>query len=457
MPRRHQAKSLAPASVAGVAFAGCLSFAPVLADEPEVTPEATASQRADSQPASEPSAEESTPQSLGEFLLTTERLTGDWAGGRKWLEENGLTFALSLTSIYQHNAHGGLKTHNGHRVSGSYDLELTFDMGAASDALKGGTLYAIASGSWDTGVSPFVGDYLVVNYDAADDRPVDVWELWYEQNFGDVLRVRLGKLCIGIDFDTNAYANDETSQFLNFGLINTRTIPLPQAGQGIQFIATPVDWLYFGAIVMDAEADFRETGFRTFYHGPANLFSMYEFGLTPTWDTPLGQLPGNYRFGLWYDPQPKEMFFNDLDGRRTTIPLKRDDVGFYASLDQLVFREQPDVEGDEQGFGVFARYGYAHDDVNFLEHFWSIGAQYRGLIPNRDNDVLGVGAAQGILSERLRLTGVNPDRETAIEVYYNAEIFPWLTLTPDFQWVLNPGGLGGRDAFVAGVRLQMSF
>ena len=71
--------------------------------------------------------------------------------------------------------------------------------------------------------------------------------------------------------------------------------------------------------------------------------------------------------------------------------------------------------------------------------------------------ILSLGAAQGNFSHDLRLTGINPTRETVLELYYNAQVLPWLSVSPDLQWILNPGGEDGRDAFVAGVRFQMAF
>jgi carbohydrate-selective porin OprB len=71
--------------------------------------------------------------------------------------------------------------------------------------------------------------------------------------------------------------------------------------------------------------------------------------------------------------------------------------------------------------------------------------------------VLAVGVAQGVLSEAMRSAGYDPHRETALELYYNIRLLPWLWLTPDFQWILRPGGEDGRDAFVAGLRLQAAF
>ncbi len=429
-----------------------LAVLPAIASAQDERPAESAPTAAESQPAEDAPADD---------LGSRDRLTGDWGGTRSALELRGFTFDLGLTNVFQHNAHGGVQTKQSHRVSGSYDLEVTLDFGAM-ELIPGGSVYMLAGGSWDEGVSGrgYVGDYFGVSYDAYEDRVIDVYELWYEQALlDDKLRFRLGKIDLSGTFDNNAYANDETSQFLNTALVNTGNVPFlfPLNGHGAQVVIAPCDWFYFAAGVIDAHANAIETGFRTAYHGADDFISVYEFGMTPVWEIPWGALPGAYRFGLWYDPQPKEKFFNDLGGRLVTAPLKRDDVGFYASLDQAVWRENPEQAEDEQGFGLFARYGYAHADVNEIEHFWSVGGQYRGLVPERDNDVLAFGAAQGMLSDRLVYTGMDPNHETVLELYYSLELFPWMVLTPDFQWILRPGGENGRDAFVYGLRVQMAF
>jgi porin len=445
-----------PTWVTASAVGAILLAADAWAAQPEATREAV-SREAQEPPAQEAAGAEQPGEKPATSFLLSERLSGDWGGVRPRLEENGITVDLSLTTIFQQNVRGGLRTRNAHSVSGSYDLEVTLDFGRMK-LWPGGQFYALAEGSWDEGISRHVGDLFGVNTDAAGDRSIDVTELWYEQAlFDQKLRVRFGKLDLAVDFDTNAAANDETSQFLNYGLGQTANIPFPQRGQGIQFVASPAEWFYFGAAVADAEASDHTAGFRSTYHGLDDFFSIYEFGFAPAPRTGWGVLTGNYRFGLWYDPRPKPRFFNDLGGRLRTVPLKRDDTGFYVSWDQVIFRENPQDESDEQGLSLFGRYGYAHADVNAVEHFWSVGAQYLGLVPTRDEDVLAIGVAQGVLSEQLRREGADPHRETAIEVYYRCQVLPWLSVSPDFQWILRPGGENGRDAFVAGLRLQISF
>jgi len=395
-------------------------------------------------------------------LRSTDRLSGDWGGKRTWLEEQGVEVSLSLTAIYQQNVHGGVRTRNAHRISGSYDLELTFDLDKLR-GMHGGKVYIYGQGSWDDGISGrgYVGDLFGVNGDAGGDRAIDVLEFWYEQSFlDDKLRFQVGKINLTNEFLTNAYANDETAQFLNYALVVPPQVPIPGSAYGhigAQAVFSPTDWLDLAAGVADAQADYRETGLNTAFHGEDYFLGIFELGLKPKLSTARGDLPGNYRFGVWYDPQPKPEFFDDSGPTARRIPIKRDDVGFYASFDQLVFRESP-KDGDDQGLGLFFKYGFAHAEVNELEHFWSAGAQYKGLIPTRDEDVIGFGVAQGIVSRFVKRLGETPRRETALELYYNIQVAPWLNISPDFQFILDPGGRGdGKDAFVAGLRVQASF
>jgi len=384
--------------------------------------------------------------SADESLLERDRLTGNWAGGRDALEDIGITLDFGLTQIWQHNVHGGLRTH-GRRgdYSGSYDLELTFDLERLF-GLTGGSVYSLVEGSWPRaeGVGDIsVGSVFGVNDDAGGNRAVDVTEFWYEQAlFGCMLRFRVGKIdltggfeCRGcpVAFDGNSYANDETAQFLNAALVNNPTIPFPDNGLGLVAYFQPTDWFYVAAGVADEQADAREMGFAT--------------AVVPEFPGPKKPLVGTYRLGMWYDPQPKER----LGGSGSMC----DDVGFYASFDQAVYCENDD-EDDSQGLGVFLRFGHADARLNEARMFWSVGLQYQGPIPSRDDDVLGFGYAYGRLSPD---AGFTTATESVFELYYNAQVTRWLSVTPDIQIVVNPGGDTELhdSAVVLGCRVQMAF
>jgi porin len=155
---------------------------------------------------------------------------------------------------------------------------------------------------------------------------------------------------------------------------------------------------------------------------------------------------------LWVDAQDK---FRRSNGKKY-----RDDTGFYLSCGQMVCKENNNPE-DTQGLGLFARFGYANSDLNEMGNFWSIGAQYQGLVDSRDDDVLGLGFAQGIFSDFAGANdgaGYSDDHESVLEIYYNATLTPWLNISPSVQYISNPGGNRTvSDAVVLGLRLQMIF
>lgn len=391
----------------------------------------------------------------GQSILQRDSLTDEWFGFGRALGERGVSVGLSATAVFQANIHGGLSTHRrSGRAAGSYDLEVEADLDTLLH-LPGGRLYLLAEGSWSDGIDPAsVGSLFGVNADAGGGRSIDLTQLWYEQALtGEKLLLRVGKLdltggfeCRGcpVAFDGSRYANDETAQFLNGALVNNPTIPFPDPGLGLVVYAAPVEWWYVAAGVADAQADARETGFNTAFHGPDYFFSIYETGFVPHLPSPAGALAGAYRVGFWYDPQPKDR----LDGTGS----RRDDIGLYVSCDQMLLRENRD---DEQGLGVFARWGMADADVNAIRQFVSVGAQYQGLIPGRHEDVLGLGVARGWLSDD---ADPRTDREIVLELYYNVQVAPWLSITPDVQYVCSPAGdAGAGDAMVVGVRIQVSF
>lgn len=393
-----------------------------------------------------------------------EILTNGFLGLGDKLADSGIEIGLGVTNIYQQNVHGGISTHRrAGRFAGSYDLELSADFEKLL-GIEGGSLYLHTEGKWSKsgGIdAPSVGSIFGVNGDGADRRSMDITELWYEQIFADeTLRVRFGKMDLTggfehhgcpVAFDCSIYANDEVTQFLNGALVNNPTIPFPDYGLGVAVHYSPSGLWYASAAVADAQADVRETGFNTAFGGEDYFFCIFETGVTPLLDSEKGPLQGAYRIGLWYDPQPKaNTDYADAGGSY------RDDVGFYLSCGQMLAKENTEPE-DSQGLGAFFRYGYADSRKNDIAGFFSFGFQYQGLIEGRDDDVLGAGYAQGVFSSKASTTYTD-DYESVVELYYSAQLAPWLKISPNFQYVANPGGGGtARDAVVLGLRAQMSF
>lgn len=390
-----------------------------------------------------------------------ETLTGDWFGARSALEERGIAWAFSLTSVHQVNTRGGLSTHDRESDwSGIYDVELELDFEALC-GLPGGSMYTLVEGGWNDSIDgSSVGSATEVNDNASGDLPVDLLEFWWEQSlFDGRVRLRFGKIdltggfeCRGcpVGFDGSAFANDAVTQFLASALANNPTIPFPDNGLGLALHVEPLEGVYMTFGMADAQADGGSHGLtstlETGLHHEDYMVHLLEIGATPRLESPFGPVQGAYRIGLWLETGPKDFF----DGTDT----KRDDVGFYLSFDQLLLKENEDPE-DAQGLGLFLRYGIADENVNDISRFWSMGAQYQGLIPTRDDDVLAFAAA---LSRMSRDAGYTAEQETVMELYYNAQITPWAAVAPSIQFINNPGGDNQvKRAVVLGMRIAVDF
>jgi porin len=363
----------------------------------------------------------------------------------------GVTWGAGLTQVYQHNAHGGLSAESrSGRYAGSYDVQASADLESIlgwSDS----TAYMLLEGGWPRAGSidpAAVGSYFGVNADAIGGEWIDVAELWFLRSFADDrLFVQVGKadLSAGIEyrdvvsaFDLNPYANDETSQFLNGALVNNPTIPFPAYTLAMSAVAQPWDQWQFAAAgaAQSGDADLDETA--SWASDDEGLFFIVQASFLPSGQENQALWAGEYHAGLWWTGG------GDLTSQDEL-------TGVYVSAAREILRESEDPN-DEQGLGFFARWGWADGDAVGLDCFWSVGLQYRGLIELRDQDVLGVGFASGTFAGSDSLAGLEGS-ERVVEFYYSVAISPWLSLSPDIQYVADPGGqTDAADALIVGLR-----
>ncbi len=124
----------------------------------------------------------------------------------------------------------------------------------------------------------------------------------------------------------------------------------------------------------------------------------------------------------------------------------------------MIYKEEYGTD-DTQGLGVFGQFGWAPGNRNFIQEYYGGGLVYRGLIPERDNDVVGLAIANILYSSPYRQSsaagGTNIDKyETAIELFYKYLPSPYFSLQPDLQYIVNPGGQY-KDALVPGLRFEV--
>lgn len=366
----------------------------------------------------------------------------------------GVTWGAGLTQVYQHNAHGGLSTESrSGRYAGSYDVQASADLERIL-GWSNSTAYLLLEGGWprDGCIDPTaVGSYFGVDGDAIHGEWIDVAELWFLRSFaGDRLFLQVGKadLSAGIEyrdvvsaFDLNAYANDEHGQFLNGAFVNNPTIPFPAYTLSLSAVARLSDQWQFAAAgaTQSGDADIDETA--SWASDDEGFFVIAQASFLPGSRVNSWLGTGEYHLGAWWTGG------GDL--------TSQDELGgVYLSVAREIFRESDDPD-DEQGLGLFARWGWVDGDAAELDCFWSVGLQYRGLLELRDDDVLGIGFARGAFAGSDSLAGF-AGSEQVVELYYSIAVVRWMTLSPDVQYIADPGGRSDSDdALIVGLRARI--
>jgi len=337
-------------------------------------------------------------------------------------DEQGLTFELGYTLIYQH-ATDTIMPSDG-LLTGSYDFAGRWTL-LEDTPLGAGTLGWLVEGGQilshndDEDLSANVGSALGVN-DDLDDQSIAVTELWWQQQLADEsITLTLGKIDQTVYFDANRIANDETTQFLASPLVNNSAVPFPDNGLGANLRVQPSDDFYITAGFGDGNADARETGFNTF-DGSA-LFAASEVGFIANRKGP-GE--GRYRALLWRNETDTDTGY-----------------GFAVSIDQSLGK----------GIVPFLRYGIGDDDVTDFEQLVSVGVGVESPF-NREGDLFAVGYVWSEPSDAML------DNESLVELFYRAQLTEHVAVTPDVQVIFEPGdpAADGVTA-VLGVRVQATF
>ncbi|NLH17972.1 MAG: carbohydrate porin [Phycisphaerae bacterium] len=346
---------------------------------------------------------------------------------------------FSLTHYWQ-RAENGVDEKHPSRFAGLYDLDLYYLFDAEADDDKTGDYLLLgisAQTSFGHGIERKVGTFYDLNDGAKGDNDLFIDKLFIEFTSLDrLLTFNIGKLDMIDYFDHSAVANEYKTQFFAYPLVQNQVIPFPSKGLGIRGLFEPNRFWYVQAAIADAQAERRETGFRTTFHDEDYYFSVLEAGIRPR----FGDLEGNYRITGWYDPQDKE--YLDGSGRH-----KRDDLGVGLSLDQQVATKTT----------LFFRYGWADERVNEIEDFVSFGCEFKGLIEGRDRDIIAVGYANGLRSPD-NLGPLDERELDLIELYYRIQINDHLHISPNVQFVMDPGNRSNESpATVFGLRCRYTF
>jgi hypothetical protein len=237
-------------------------------------------------------------------------------------------------------------------------------------------------------------------------------EAWLRTEvFGQRLALSAGRLDLTNYFDQNAFANDESTQFLSDALVNNQMLGLAVNGTGV-------------AAEFDPKNGFRARfGLQQSNTDAPNLsdsvFTLSEVGYTMT---PLGLPEGTYR--VWFRTD------NTTGDRGTAVGV---------SLDQKL---TPVV-------GVFGRYGSA-EEGDGRDQQYSVGLGFQNGLVFNPRDTWGVGFSHVKL--------VSGESERVTEGYYNVQLTERLRLSFHLQhFHVSPFDDVPFGYLLPGVRIQAAF
>ena len=142
-------------------------------------------------------------------------------------------------------------------------------------------------------------------------------------------------------------------------------------------------------------------------------------------------------------------YTKDFEDNATT---GRDDVQGAYLLSSYQFYHDAKAE---RGLGAFLRAGYAAGNAVQTEWDYQLGLVGQGWVPTRKAGEFGLGVSQATNSNDFIDNNAGSKRaEYQFEAYYRDDIYPGVSLQPDFQYIVNPGTVSDvENATVFGLRL----
>jgi porin len=421
-----------------------------------------------------------------------DTLTGDWGGLRTELEEQGIALSAAYTGEVFANVQGGIK--RGAAYDGLFLPQVDIDL----DKLLGwhGASFraSMVQGHGPSMSQGWVGNLMGVSSTVAVPPATRLYNLWVQQNlFDDVLSVRVGLMNVDAEFLTSQTA----SLFMNttFGWPAWTGLDLPGggpayplSGPGVRVKLQPApEGFYLQGAIFSGDptghsgSNSLGTGLPsgTVISFTGGAFMIAEAGYAANQGKDAKGPPMAFKLGSWY---ANSSHFQDQRFDTVGISLAspasngapfnhRGDWGIYGVADASIYRTE-----DGGGLSAFARIGGGSpNDRNLIPFYADAGLTYKGLIPRRGDDTAGIGFGYSRIGNNARgldqdvRVFSNPffpvrDQEMVLDIIYQIQVTPWMTLQPDLQRifhpggnVLNPDGTPRRDALVLGLRSALTF
>ncbi|RKP48456.1 carbohydrate porin [Trinickia fusca] len=414
-------------------------------------------------------------------------LLGDIGGLRTLLGNHGVTLNLQETSELYGNFSGGLS--KGASYNGATQFGFSVDTDKAF-GLKGGQFFIDALQIHGHGITAARLNTLQTVSGVEAEPTTRLWEMWYQQSFGDKFDVKVGQQSLDQEFIVSQYAGTFVNATFGWPVLPSADLPAggpayPLSSLGVRLRVKPTDSLTVLGGIFDGnpapgDGDVQKLnadGTRFNLHNGTLLIGEVQYAINqpPASGTPdkSSGLPGTYKLGFWYNNNR----FADQRFDQNGVPLASSTTGtpamhrgnysIYAVADQMVWRPAAD---SPQSIGVFARVMGAPSNRNPIDFHVDAGVVLKAPFKGRDNDSVGLAVGYANVSSSASAAdrdsgAIVRSAETVVEATYQYQVTPWWLMQADFQYFFRPGGgianpdngqRIGNEA-VAGVRTVLTF
>ncbi len=331
-------------------------------------------------------------------------------------------FGATVTTVGQHSNFGASDS--------GIDGSLMVEVKAKAELTEHDTVRATFKAGMGEGLGGRIPSFCGFNGASGAARNIYLNQLWYERKLGvdGSWRARVGYLDLTSDFDQNAYANNEYTQFLSDAFINNLTFECAANSLGGQIWWEPNDKWSFGVGYSESNRDCVE------------LFSYGVAIAEIDRRVQIGELQGTYRGYVTANFGPHDA----LDGSRDDLV----NDGWGLSCDQEI----------SQNLGLWGRYGQQNGECCEYDRALSVGVELHRFNDRRPDDVFGFGFGTMFVSDEFKTLNENAADENHVEIYYSIQVNKYFSATPSLQWIDGVGGDGEAEVVWApGLRATVEF
>ncbi len=417
------------------------------------------------------------------FSADSKWMTGDWGGERTKLIEQGIDIKADYVGEMGYNAHGGYNNDKTGRYADQFGLGVALDLEKLWGWDNTQAKIQLTNRNGQNISNDRIGDPRAGTLSSSMEvygrgHMVRLTQFWIQhQMFDNKLDVKLGYFGEGEDFNTfpcdfqnlsfcGSQVGNYVSTWYNW--------PVSQAAIRVKYHINPELYAQIGAYNQNPSQLEHGNGFKLSGSGTKGTVIPVEL----VWSPKVNNLPGEYRVGYYKSAADASDVREDVNGGDAATSgadyrTRSSKKGYWFVAQQQLTTHNGDAS---RGLNIAANATFHDKETNTVDNYQSLMLVYKGPFDARPKDDVGIGAARLHVNKDVKkdaellniANGVSdydnplyrPIRETEynFEINYGFHVTNWLTVRPNLQYVVQPGGVDKVDnALVAGLKIQSTF